>query len=440
MYIQRIKVQNIRGIGDGSRAIDLDLSRPDGTYSGWTVLAGRNGSGKTTLLQAIAITMAGPRAALNLVPNVSGWLRQGASEGRVELSLNYDSQLDKIEGRGPRPHNPLSIGLRWDAKDDQLVPVQAINESAAKRGPWNERGGWFIAGYGPFRRLSGHSSEAASMMASSGAAQGLATLFREDASLAEGVQSLREIYLRRMEGDQTAAALEQGTIELLNDGLLPQGVKILDVRSDALRVTVGGATLPLNAVSDGYRTTVALVLDILRQMSRCFENFHIDYNEESRPVVPYSGVIFIDEVDTHLHVSWQQRIGFWLKEHFPKIQFLVTTHSPFICQAADPGGLIRLRPAPELPTGEHLSEEEYNRVVNEGADAAVITSLFGLDTPYSEEAEARRARLSQLEARELQGLPLKRSEAKELGHLRQQIIGTPSAAVEAALRRLKDTR
>ena len=51
--------------------------------------------------------------------------------------------------------------------------------------------------------------------------------------------------------------------------------------------------------------------------------------------MPYEGVILIDEIDAHLHPAWQKRIGFWLKAHFPNIQFIVTTHSPFICQAAD---------------------------------------------------------------------------------------------------------
>ena len=48
-----------------------------------------------------------------------------------------------------------------------------------------------------------------------------------------------------------------------------------------------------------------------------------------------SGVVLIDEIDAHLHPEWQREIGFWLKRHFPNIQFIVTTHSPIICQAAD---------------------------------------------------------------------------------------------------------
>uniref|UniRef100_UPI00384F2E93 hypothetical protein n=1 Tax=Microbispora cellulosiformans TaxID=2614688 RepID=UPI00384F2E93 len=41
-------------------------------------------------------------------------------------------------------------------------------------------------------------------------------------------------------------------------------------------------------------------------------------------------------------MSWQKKIGEWLKEHFPAIRFIVTSHSPYICQSSDPDGLIRL--------------------------------------------------------------------------------------------------
>jgi predicted ATP-binding protein involved in virulence len=274
-------------------------------------------------------------------------------------------------------------------------------------------------------------------MAAGAAAPELVTLFREDASLAEGVQMLRNVYLRRLESRPGAAELEKGMIALLNDGLLPGGLQVLKIDGEALWVRgQDGVTLPLSSISDGYRATVALVLDLLYQMSRFFPDFHIEEAPDGSPLVPYSGVVLIDELELHLHPSWQQTLGFWLKKHFPKIQFIVTTHSPFVCQAADPGGLIRLQPDPVTPAAEHLSTEEYNRVVHDGADSAVVTSLFGLDSPYSSETEALRERLSQLEAKQLQGIKLTKAEKTELERLHSQIPNTASAAVEAALRRL----
>jgi predicted ATP-binding protein involved in virulence len=149
----------------------------------------------------------------------------------------------------------------------------------------------------------------------------------------------------------------------------------------------------------------------------------------------HSGVVLIDEVDLHFHVSWQKRIGFWLKRHFPNIQFIVTTHSPFICQAADSRGLIRL-PAPgEDRPAEHVSEDLYNTVVNGSADDAVLTELFGLETPYSEPAERLREDVARLEAK-LQTGKASDKDRSELKDLRSRLPQNLSTDVEQALRKL----
>ncbi|MFI1950616.1 AAA family ATPase [Streptomyces xinghaiensis] len=75
MYVSRLRVDGVRGF-HGERRVDLDFARPDGSYPGWTVLAGRNGSGKTTLLRALAMaflnekhgSLAGGPEAWRMIP------------------------------------------------------------------------------------------------------------------------------------------------------------------------------------------------------------------------------------------------------------------------------------------------------------------------------------------------------------------------------------
>src|SRR5690606_33514301 len=134
-------------------------------------------------------------------------------------------------------------------------------------------------------------------------------------------------------------------LAFMADGLLPDDSTVERVDSDGLWICRDGVSLPLEQVSDGYRTVAALVVDLLRCLHATYGGLALERDEHGQPVCPLPGVVLIDEVDAHMHVAWQQRIGFWLTQHFPNIQFLVTTHSPFICQAASPRGIIRL-PAP----------------------------------------------------------------------------------------------
>ncbi|MFY9820242.1 MAG: AAA family ATPase [Thermoanaerobaculia bacterium] len=266
----------------------------------------------------------------------------------------------------------------------------------------------------------------------------LVSLFREDSSLIESLEWLREIYLQRLEEKPGAADTEQLVLSFLNDGLLPGDVFVEKVDSEGLWIIQRGVRLPLTGLSDGYRTTAALVMDIVRHIHRSSNRFQADMIEESGGSYQrllQEGVVLIDEVDLHLHVSWQKRIGFWLKRHFPNIQFIVTTHSPFICQAADSLGLIRLSTPGENRQTEHVSEELYNTVVNGSIDDAVLTELFGLETPYSEAAERLREDIARLEAK-LQTGKASSKDRRRLEDLRSRLPRNLSTDVEQALRKL----
>lgn len=431
MYIQRVKIRNVRGF----KEVDLDFTRPDGSFAGWTVLAGRNGSGKSSLLRILAATSLGPRA-LTLSPSIEQWLRTDAVEGSSEIEAKLSPQERQLEtDRGFR-----TMRLIWKPGEMRASPFQMEGGSPQERSLWH-MALWkqrFLAGYGPYRRLTGSTTEANSLMAGPPPLARVVTLFREDASLLEAVTWLRELHLRNLEGKSGAAELKRSVIALLNDGLLPDGVIVEDIDSDALWVRQHGARLPLTEMSDGYRTTTALVMDIAHHLQKCFDSLEVEeaQDEEGRFLrVLHEGVVLIDEVDLHLHVSWQKRIGFWLKRHFPDIQFIVASHSPFVCQAANPRGLIRL-PAPgEDRPVEHVSEELYNTVVNGSLDEAVLTDLFGLESPYSEQTEKLRERVAELEAR-LQSGEATSKEEKEFDRLSSQLPQTLPTAVEQALRKL----
>ena len=93
---------------------------------------------------------------------------------------------------------------------------------------------------------------------------------------------------------------------------------------ELLMVDKNGDFLPFNLLSDGVRCTLAMVMEIA---FRCYLlNPHLG---KDAPTMT-KGVVLIDEIDLHLHPSWQLHILNDLRTAFPKIQFIVTTHAPLV--------------------------------------------------------------------------------------------------------------
>ncbi len=97
----------------------------------------------------------------------------------------------------------------------------------------------------------------------------------------------------------------------------------LSVDKPVLAITKDGEELAFEQLSEGERTTAALVCDIARRLAIA------NPGSDSNPLEG-EGVVLIDEIDLHLHPSWQARIIPALEKTFPHLQFVVTTHSPIV--------------------------------------------------------------------------------------------------------------
>ncbi|MET9328742.1 AAA family ATPase [Tsukamurella sp. NPDC003166] len=440
MKITQITIEGIRGFPTGDDATDLVFD-DGGDVPQWIVIAGRNGAGKSTFLRAVASAVVGPTASRVLAGSFADWIRVGENTARAGVRLEFDTEYDRLTGPGRRPTKDTWTGLSWSRDGGPEPTVGAYVAGTGwdpERGPWSSNPqGWFIAGYGPFRRLSPAPTDAQRLMMSPGRPPALASLFREDASLSEAIQWLKEIYLRRLENRPGAEGIENLLLQVLDDGLLPEGVRVRKFDSDGLWVsTPEGHDLKLTELSDGYRTVAGLVLDIIKQLDAAHGDVWWDEKDGDLQILN-SGVVLIDEVDVHLHVEWQKRIGFWLKSHFPQIQFIVTTHSPFICQAVDEGGLVRLSPAWEDgPAAQIVTGEQFNRVVRGTLDDAVMSDMFGLDHVLSEDATSVRERLADLESIAMDR-DLTKSEQAEIASLRRELPHTQSERAQAVARALQ---
>lgn len=105
--------------------------------------------------------------------------------------------------------------------------------------------------------------------------------------------------------------------------------------------------IPINQLSDGYKSTISLVADIAYRMAVLNPQLLGDVCNKT------DGIILIDEVDLHLHPSWQQRILGDLTAVFPNVQFIVTTHAPAVINTIRSENLVMLNDHDvHYPSGE----------------------------------------------------------------------------------------
>ena len=93
----------------------------------------------------------------------------------------------------------------------------------------------------------------------------------------------------------------------------------------------GGATQPFSNLSDGQRCMLAMVGDIAQKAAKLNPQFGGKVLEKTE------GVVLIDELDLHLHPRWQRHVIEDLRQTFPGLQFVCTTHSPFLIQSLRSG-------------------------------------------------------------------------------------------------------
>jgi energy-coupling factor transporter ATP-binding protein EcfA2 len=359
--------------------------------AGWHVVLGDNGSGKSTLLRAIGVALLQDAAGVVAQP-WGRWVRSGAEEGLIDVNVGLD-------GAGQSRQLALYV---WPAGG--LLPQGAAEPVFVLREPGGGLG-LFFAGFGPFRRFDAGADASFDRSAAQPAVAPVLSLF--DAGLALRAPLLWLRSLRILELQAAAEAVPSTATQklaavktLLNHGgLLPAGVRFLDIRAEPLTARFDdghGGVLTLEALSDGYRSVLSLVMELLRLMDDHFGEALLAEVRPERAWVDQPGVVLIDEVDAHLHPSWQQEIGASLTRVFPKVQFIVTTHSPLVARAAT-GTVHHLR----APQGEEVGTQ-VEAITGVALDrlrwGGVLEALEGpaFDLPTAGQSAAGLAKLERL--------------------------------------------
>ena len=419
MHIRKLVIRNIRSITE----LKIEISKP---YTGWHVILGDNGSGKSSVIRALALALIGPTNAAATRQDWLDWINVDAASGHIEVEVAHDAELDRWMGRGRTSPDSIEVTVELrrpgDTDKGKGLPPTMKSQYAA-RTAWGSGLGWFSASFGPFRRFSGGDKEYDRLFYSNPTLAPHLSVFGEDVALGEALRWLQELQFKGYEGEEAADRLLKGLIDFLKQSpLLPDGAHIDEVTSEAVVFRDGaGARIPVERLSDGFRSVLSMTFEILRGMTVAYgdEGFLAALDRHAG-TVDLPGVVAIDEVDAHLHPAWQMQVGEWFVEHFPNVQFFVTTHSPIICRSAARGSVWRLpTPGRAGEVAHRIKGHDLNRLIYGSVLDALDTEYFGESVTRSSASQAMVTELAKLNRKRSRGTLSGEEEQR-----RQELQGT----------------
>ncbi len=173
-----------------------------------------------------------------------------------------------------------------------------------------------------------------------------------------------------------------------------------------------GEPFSFNTLSDGYSAIISIISELLLRMEA--------HNRKSYDL---EGIVIIDEIETHLHVELQKLVLPFLIDFFPKLQFIVTTHSPFILSSTSNATICDLES--KIVTTD-LTNYSYD---------ALIESYFRTDK-YSEEVKSKVLQFEQLTEK----LKLNEDDEKLLKELRSYFAHSPKYMSDELIVKLQEIK
>lgn len=332
----------------------------------FTLIVGNNATGKSSLLNALAVSIGSwlieipgqkHRAIysneVRRVSHYEGELLLSDPTGEV-TSVSTEGVVSDKKIRWKRPRTPSGTTTTKDAKEIRKIAKAVVQDVTDQKQPILP----VIAYYGTGRlwgaqRVGDKQKERVETLGK------VSRYYGYNKSLNPSSNAkLLNTWLKKMARIEYEENRKLETLQAVWKALekiFPDCTKAYwSAKEDEMVFEFNNNTrLPFSLLSDGQRNSVALIADIVMRCSQ------LNPALKGEASIKTPGVVLIDEIDLHLHPKWQRTIVSDFKRIFPKIQFIATSHSPFIVQSLNNASVISLDSENEpFDTGAEMSIEE----------------------------------------------------------------------------------
>lgn len=370
VFITDIKIIKCRNVSD----IEISLNKEKHQH---LILTGKNGSGKTSLLGTLSQLLEDD---------------QKKGSGYSSLLPMLENAKENLESINAKPYYSRDdIGAAMDDKEirkEAEFELWRVNDWIRQL---EEKGivieynadykgtpkAYQVGGPNKFIQASFSSNRDSNsrMQAPTNISHPNLELY---SSIEEGANYNFISYLVGMKAKQSFAYVDGDTevhskikewfdnfLELLKDIFDDSELK-LEFRKDTFKFDIvegDGNTFDFHTMSHGYSALISIISELITRME-AFESNTMAYDMQ--------GIVLIDEIETHLHVDLQKKILPLLIGFFPNIQFIVSTHSPFVVSSVSNAVVCDLE---KKIVTEDLSGYSYD---------VLLESLFGVNLISSE--------------------------------------------------------
>ncbi len=402
--IHCIKLKNVKGF----KNIDVDL----GTDATSVVLTGNNGTGKSTFLRAIALGLCDHMGVYSMMSELSGSIiNNEALDNNEPATIEVCFITESGSNYTWKTIVTVDDDYGTERVERKYISYDKSGKEISSEGlgkfPYYDL---FCTAYGAGSRIFGKERYRQYYHTDS-----VYQLFKTDFPLTEQEVTIRrvaEYELNAIGGFVKARERRLKTIsaaltQVLN---LPKstqikidpsstGIYFLEKQKNPETGEILEQELELSQMGDGVRAMTTLLLDLMS-----WWHLYVDGTKDSKKYhdldnrgdmitnfADYHGIVIIDEIEIHLHPTWQKNIIRWLVELLPNVQFIMSTHSAMCVSGATdlrtdnkvkflrlyPDHALELELSPGSTVNDILRHKAFDveSVTNEGFDIAMAETI-----------------------------------------------------------------